>query len=167
MSVEIRHARPRDAAQLVELARAVGSEPDGWLITDGAWRTVSEERRHLRSARHSPHHCILVAEDGRGIVGRLSIARNPHPACAHVADIGLMVAQGARRQGVGGALLAAAERWAAAAGVTKIELHVFPHNDAALALYERAGYRREGYRQGQFRRAGGLVDAILMAKIIE
>lgn len=166
MSVSVRRAVPRDAAQLVALARAVGSEPEGWLITGGEWRTTAEERRHVRRMRGSPHHCLLVAERGGAIVGRLSIARNPHPACSHVADIGLMVARDARRQGVGAALLEAAERWAAAVGVRKIELHVFPHNQAALALYERAGYRREGYREAQFSRANGLVDAILMAKMI-
>jgi RimJ/RimL family protein N-acetyltransferase len=109
---------------------------------------------------------VIVAEDAGEIVGRLSIARDSHPACAHVADIGLMVAQGARRQGVGRALLEAAERWARSSGIAKIELHVFPYNDAALALYERAGYEREGYRRVHFRRGGRLVDAILMAKVL-
>jgi RimJ/RimL family protein N-acetyltransferase len=98
------------------------------------------------------------------VVGRLSIVRDPHPACAHVADVGLMVARRERRRGIGRALLEAAECWAGEVGVTKLELHVFPHNEGALALYERAGYRREGYRARHFRRGGELVDAILMAK---
>ena len=45
----------------------------------------------------------------------------------------------------------------------KLELHVFPHNDAAIALYEKLGYRREGYRKEHYRRGDGYVDAILMA----
>jgi putative acetyltransferase len=77
-----------------------------------------------------------------------------------------MVARTHRRRGVGRALLAAAEDWARGAGVTKIELHVFPHNGAALALYERSGYEREGYRPRHFRRGSELVDAILMAKML-
>jgi RimJ/RimL family protein N-acetyltransferase len=166
VKASIRHASPGDAAALVELARSVGAEPEGWLISGGGWRTVGEERRYLRAARRSPHHAVIVAEDAGEIVGRLSIARDSHPACAHVADIGLMVAQGARRQGVGRALLEAAERWARSSGIAKIELHVFPYNDAALALYERAGYEREGYRRVHFRRGGRLVDAILMAKVL-
>ena len=32
--------------------------------------------------------------------------------------------------------MAAAEAWAREVGVLKLELHVFPHNDAAIALYE-------------------------------
>lgn len=166
MSVQIRQAEPRDATRLVELARDVGAEPGGWLITDGEWRSVGEERRHLRRVRSSRHACVLVAELDHALVGRLSIARDSQPACAHVADLGLMVARHARRQGVGRALLEAAEQWARSAGVTKIELHVFPHNDAAIGLYEGAGYQREGYRRSQYRRGTSFVDAIVMAKMI-
>ncbi len=128
---------------------------------------MGEERRYLRAIRRSLHVAVLVAEGESGVVGRLSITRDPHPACAHVADVGLMVARAERRRGIGSALLAAAEGWAGEAGVTKLELHVFPHNAAALALYERAGYRREGYRARHFRRGRELVDAILMAKELD
>jgi ribosomal protein S18 acetylase RimI-like enzyme len=83
-----------------------------------------------------------------------------------VADLGLMVAVSHRRMGVGRALLEAAEAWARQAGVRKLELHVFPHNEAAVALYEGMGYEREGYRRDHYRRAAGYVDAILMAKMI-
>jgi ribosomal-protein-alanine N-acetyltransferase len=159
-----RRAEASDAAALVALARAVSAEPGRWLVTAGDWRSVGDERRHLRSARRSSDVLVLVAQAEAGIVGRLTIVRDPNPACGHVADIGLMVAREHRRRGVGRALLHAAERWARQVGIRKIELHVFPHNVAALALYESVGYQREGYRARHFRRAGELVDAILMAK---
>ena len=50
--------------------------------------------------------------------------------------------------------MAAAEEWARRAGVTKLELHVFPHNEPAIALYEKLGYEREGLRRGHYARAG-------------
>jgi RimJ/RimL family protein N-acetyltransferase len=166
VSVRIRRADAGDAASLVELARAVGSEPEGWLITDGEWRSTWEERRYLRAIRSSPHAAVFLAEADGEVVGRLSIVRDPHPASDHVADIGLMVAGSHRRRGIGLALMKSAEEWARGAGVTKIELHVFPHNEPAIALYERLGYEREGLRHGHYRRGETLLDAILMAKEI-
>src|SRR6185312_12063903 len=99
--------------------------------------------------------------DTKGIlVGRLSLTRDPNPSSAHVADLGLMVAASHRRQGIGTALLQRAEGWAREAGVTKLELHVFPHNEPAIALYERMGFEREGYRKAHYRRDDGYQDAI-------
>jgi len=166
VTISVRRAEPRDASELVDLARTVGSEEEGWLITNGEWRSASEERRYLRAIRRSRHAAVLVAEVPERIVGRLSIARDPHPASGHVADVGVMVARDHRRQGAGRALMATAEDWARSVGVSKIELHVFPYNAAALALYESLGYEREGLRRRHYSRGDELVDAVLMAKEI-
>jgi RimJ/RimL family protein N-acetyltransferase len=159
----IRPAEPGDAAALVELAQAVGSEPEGWLITTSNWRSAGDERRYLKSIRRYPHAAVFVAEVPEGIVGRLSVGRDPHPASHHVADLGLMVARSHRRRGIGRALLEAAVEWARAREVRKLELHVFPHNAGAIELYERFGFEREGFRKEHYRRPDGFVDAILMA----
>ena len=159
----IRQAAPGDAAALVRLAREVGAEPEGWLISTSEWRGAGDERRYLRTLRRSRDAAVFVAEADEGIVGRLSVGRDRHPASAHVADLGLMVAKGHRRRGIGRALLEQAVDWARGTGVTKLELHVFPHNEPAIRLYETFGFRREGYRERHYRRNGGLVDAVLMA----
>jgi RimJ/RimL family protein N-acetyltransferase len=166
VSVEVRAAASGDAGALVELARAVGAEPQGWLVTDGEWRSVGDERRYLRAIRRSRHAAVLVAETDGEIVGRLSITRDPHPASRHVADLGLMVAEDHRRRGAGRALMLAAEDWARAGGVVKIELHVFPYNTAAIALYDELGYEREGLRRMHYRRGDEFLDVVLMAKEI-
>ena len=162
----VRVAEPGDAERLVELAREVGAEEEGWLITSGDWRSPSAERRYLKAVRRHPDAVVFVAESNGGIVGRLSISRDQHPASEHVADLGVMVSRGHRRQGIGLALMEAAEQWARTAGVRKLELHVFPHNTPAIALYEKLGYQREGLRREHYRRGDELIDAILMAKVV-
>ncbi|MEI8105044.1 MAG: GNAT family N-acetyltransferase [Actinomycetes bacterium] len=167
MTINVRPAEPGDAARIVELARAVCGEPERWLLAGERWRSVADERRYIRALRRHPGATLIVAADDEQIVGRLSLSRDPHPASRHVADLGLMVAASHRRRGIATALLQTAERWAQGAGVTKLELHVFPHNDAAIALYEKVGYIREGLRRSQYRRQNGEhVDALLMAKLL-
>lgn len=164
MSFVVRPADPADAAGLTQLGDAVASEPEGWLATQNGWRSVGDERRYLRALRRYPHAAVFVAEAEDGeIVGRLSLSRDQHPASRHVADLGLMVASSHRRQGIGRALLDAAVEWAREHEVHKLELHVFPYNEAAIGLYEQFGFEKEGYRKQHYRRGDEFVDAILMA----
>ncbi len=163
----VRRAEPTDAQGLAELGDAVGAEPEGWLVTTNGWRSATDERRYLRAIRRYPHAAVFVAEDDGLIVGRLSVARDQHPASQHVADLGLIVAATHRRRGIGTALLEAAAEWARESGVRKLELHVFPWNEPALALYERFGFVKEGYRHAHYRRGDEYVDAILMAYLVQ
>ena len=165
--IRIRDAEPGDARQLVELAQAVSRESGAFLLTTDTWRGVAEERRFIRSLRRNPDALLLVGEDVGMIVARLSAARDTHPASRHVADLGLMVAAEYRRRGIGRALLDRTVDWARHVRVRKLELHVFPWNDPAIALYEAYGFEREGLRRGHYVRDGEEVDAVLMAYRVE
>ena len=165
--IRVRRAEPSDAASLVALAQAVGGEEGRWILATESWRSVSNERRYLKTVLRHPHATVIVAVDGDDVVGRLSLSRDPHPASQHVADLGLMVAESHRRQGIGKQLLEEAITWSRSVGVQKLELHVFPWNEPALRLYESFGFEREGYRRQHYARDDELVDAILMAFIID
>jgi RimJ/RimL family protein N-acetyltransferase len=162
----VRRAAPGDAHALVELAESVGREDGRWILGTGPWRSVPDERRYLRTIDRHADAAVFVAEDGTRIVGRLSLARDPHPASRHVADLGLMVAESHRRRGVGTMLLDRAVAWARESTVRKLELHVFPWNEPALGLYESFGFEREGFRRRHYERGGELVDAVLMAYFV-
>lgn len=161
--IGIRPAEPGDAPALVELAAEVSREEGAWLLTTDTSRSIVAEKRYLRAVRRHPDAAVFVAEAEERVVGRLSLARDAHPASRHVADLGLMVAASHRRHGVGRSLLEQAVAWARVSSVTKLELHVFPWNAPAIALYEAFGFEREGYRKRHYLREGQPVDAILMA----
>lgn len=161
--IVIRPAESGDAQALVELASEIGGEEGSWLLTTAEWRTAADERRYLRAVRRHPDAAVFVAEEEGRVFARLSLSRDVHPASRHVGDVGLMVASTHRRRGVGRALLEQAVVWAQGSAIQKLELHVFPWNQPAIALYESFGFEREGVRRGQYLRDGVPVDAILMA----
>ena len=59
--------------------------------------------------------------------------------------------------------MAEAFRWAVEVGVEKIMLSVYPHNQAAIALYRRFGFVEEGRLVGHSRKSTGYEDEILMS----
>jgi RimJ/RimL family protein N-acetyltransferase len=155
----VRPAVPADADALVDLGQKVAGEPELWLTYD---RTRGDERRNVRNVQRDSNVAVLVAETADGVVGRLSIARDRSPLSRHVAELGLMVAAGARRRGVGSALMEEAMRWARGSGIVKLELTVFPHNAPAIALYRKLGFREEGLLRRRYFIDGRYIDAMLM-----
>lgn len=164
--IRVRRAEPGDARALVALAEQVATEEGRWILGTPAWRSVADERRYLRTVQRHPDAAVFVAEEEGEVAGRLSLTRDPHPASRHVADLGLMVAAGHRRRGIGTALLREAVVWARTARIRKLELHVFPWNEPALRLYESFGFQREGYRRRHYLRGDEEVDAVLMAYFV-
>ena len=75
----------------------------------------------------------------------------------------IAVDPGARRQGVGRALLGAALQAAAERGVQSVFLEVAEDNPAAAALYAGAGFEPIGRRRAYYPRVGGAaVDALAL-----
>jgi RimJ/RimL family protein N-acetyltransferase len=156
-AVTVRRAREADLDAMVELFAAVAEE-GRWIAAEPP---VDREQRRQRFAEDlgDDHTVTLVADAGGELVGQLGLRL----AGYGVADLGMLVAAGWRRRGVGSALLRAGIDWARQAGAHKIALQVWPHNQAAVALYERFGFQHEGrLRRHYRRRSGELWDAIVM-----
>lgn len=86
---------------------------------------------------------LLVAEHGGAIVGTVQVIWAQPENQPHRGDVAkMLVHRRARGRGIGGALLAAAEREAAAAGRTLLVLDTASSD--AERLYARQGWRRCG-----------------------
>lgn len=135
-----------------------------FLRIDGVTRLRARDvRRRVRRGWTRDHADVVAVTAGR-VVGHLSVAREEGAATRHVASLGMAVARDWRGRGVGSALLAEAFRWARWAGVEKLALSVYPHNEAALALYRKFGFQQEGRLTGHSKKSYGYEDEIVMGR---
>jgi ribosomal protein S18 acetylase RimI-like enzyme len=76
--------------------------------------------------------------------------------------LGMGVERGARGNGLGRALLAAAIAWARTAELAWLDLGVFAHNERARALYRTVGFVEVGTTRDRFRVDGVVIDDVAM-----
>lgn len=87
---------------------------------------------------------LLVAEDGQGLCGTVQLVLTQPENQPHRADVSkMLVHRRARRQGLGAALMQAAEATARACGKTLLVLDTVTGGDGER-LYERLGWVRVG-----------------------
>ena len=158
----MRAATRDDLDALVEVHWAVAAE-GRWLGTETPFDRPAK-RRSMAETVESPQATMLVADAAdEGVVGYLSV----HLAPYGVAEVGMALVQDWRGKGLGAALLKSAIDWAVEAGAHKMALEVWPDNEAAIALYRKAGFVEEGRKRRHYRRANGeLWDAVLMGRAL-
>ena len=134
--ITIRDVRSEDAADLVSLIAELGYPVDQHELWSRIEKMPAEFYRTL----------VAVAENKVvGFVGLLTL-----PVYEHSRPIGwilaLCVASDQRGNGVGKALMTAAEEHYRNQGVTDIRLHSGLQRDDAHGFYEATGFEKSGYR---------------------
>jgi RimJ/RimL family protein N-acetyltransferase len=159
--------RPVTEADFEELARGLKIVVDEkrWVAIQPP---VSEaELAERLEERLAEGRLLLALEDpdaegGPALVGHIDLHRTRIDG---VWALGMWILPGARGKG-GGRMLLETAIDARPADVHKIELEVWPHNEAAIALYERLGFEREGLRRDHYRRRDGkLHSSVIMARL--
>lgn len=97
----------------------------------------------LQSLFRNPDVAILVARQGTDIVGCVAITDRP-PDTAYVGM--LCVDPPFQSSGLGGRLLATAERFCAGLGVRRMEMRVIDRRAELIAWYDRNGWSDSGTR---------------------
>ena len=161
--LRIRHLEPGDAADVQELA----SDPSVYgntlqLPFPSSATMASRMDKLLCAGRYQ-----LVCENAAGkVVGSAGLWRLDEARLEHIAGFGINVHRDWQRRGVGTLLMAAtldlADSWI---GFERIELTVYPDNQAALALYRKFGFVEEARMRAHSFRNGAYHDALLMGRL--
>lgn len=158
--LEIRPATPSDARAFLEFWKAIVAE-ERFVRTEEVRTPLRGYRRRFR--QRSELETDIVALEGGRLVGHVTVQRERHPVTHHVASISIAVAADARGRGIGRRLMEQAIGWSTRAGIEKLVLSVYPHNEAAIALYRGFGFVEEGRLARHSRKSYGYEDEILMA----
>ncbi len=138
MQVKIRSATEQDAPAAARLMTQLAEQTRG-DIDPGV-----EDR--LQVMIELPQYAIFAVEDEKGqVVGLLSASQRwtlwHTGPCALIEE--LVVDEGARRQGIGRALIQAALDWARDQGCSEVEVSTDHDNTGARAFYKRLGFESE------------------------
>ena len=113
-------------------------------------------------AAHLPEHRFVAELDGR-VAGWVALTPYSHRAVyGGVADESVYVAESARGNGIGRALLAAAIESARSGGLWTLQAGVFPENAPSLALHRSLGFREVGVRERIGQLDGAWRDVVLL-----
>lgn len=141
--IEIRPARPEDAAGIAAVLRDVG-----WfehINGEGEGETTARVAEQLARCAADASHTVLVAADATGqIAGYAAIHWFPNLMKGGDGYISELFLRGAvRGQGIGGELLAAIEREAERRGINRLMLF----NRKERASYQRGFYPSHGFAE--------------------
>lgn len=133
--IQHRPYQERDAADLAA------------LLADLGYPAEKEAVKTRMAGLTADHHTIVAESDGRiaGFIGLLKVQAYETPVPLGYI-LALSIATDQQRRGIGKALVAAAEEYFRAQGVTDIRVSSGLHREEAHRFYEALGYRKTGYR---------------------
>ncbi len=139
----IKRAKPEDIKRVVEIARE--SFPDPWSEESFAGELTADGAFYVAENNGSLDGYIIIRSMGEEY---------------EILDVA--VAQSARRDGIGEAMLATAVNFAFESWGKKVWLEVRESNEAALGLYKKYKFKEVGRRKGYY--SNPTEDAILMER---
>ncbi len=162
-----REATESDAGAIITHCDQVGGETD--FLTYGAGQfgiTVDEERVFIRQ-HHLKGNLMLVSLVDDTLVGVSTITRTSlRDRLMHVGVLGITVQKAFWRLGIATRTMDALIDWSRGAGLCKLNLEVFAHNTAAIALYKKCGFETEGQNRRAVRLGDRFVDSMWMGLLL-
>ncbi|HEX4087743.1 MAG TPA: GNAT family N-acetyltransferase [Trebonia sp.] len=146
-AIATRPAEEGDRTGILELAPRLAEGVAPWRDQAEAPLAARRWLEDSLAAAKAGDGAVIVAADADGIAGVITIRPSTHFTGERDGYIGeLAVADRAARQGVGRALVVAADAWAGGHGLRHLTLHTGAYNANARAFYAALGFAEEEVR---------------------
>ncbi|OGS99259.1 MAG: ribosomal-protein-alanine N-acetyltransferase [Gallionellales bacterium RIFCSPLOWO2_12_FULL_59_22] len=132
---------------------------DAVLAIEQAVQRFPWTRGNFADALNCGYDCRVDEVDNGAIRGYAILM----PVADEAELLAIGVAQAEQRKGLGSAMLAGMLDMAREKNLRRVFLEVRASNDAAIALYRRAGFGEIGLRRDYYQNASGSEDALVMA----
>ena len=168
--VVIRNAEEKDAEALIQYLKITTAETP-FLIRepDEVNLTLEQEKAFLKAQNESPGNLMLIAVvDGRHAGNCSLMSLGNYRRYRHRCSIAIALYQEYCGLGIGTAMLEILLDIAGKTGYEQAELEVIADNKAAIALYEKLGFRTYGTFPRNMKYADGrYADAFWMMKQLQ
>jgi phosphinothricin acetyltransferase len=156
-AISIRDLRPGDWSEVSRIYA------EGIATRNATFETEVPSWEDWNAAHLADHRLVAVA--GGEVVGWIALVPVSKRACYRgVAEVSAYVAEEARGQGIGAALLAVVIESAEREGIWTLETGVFPENAPSLVLLKRFGFREVGIRERISQLDGVWRDVVLLER---
>ncbi|WP_314065116.1 GNAT family protein [uncultured Vagococcus sp.] len=144
--IHIREAMPADAAAILDYLNKIGGESINLLFTENAFvnTTIPEEAAIIKKMVAGTNSTMILALDGQQVVSVSSLNGSDRPRAAHRTTLAISVSRTHWNRGIGSKVLNRLIDIAKSKELEIIDLEVKADNQAAIRLYQKAGFKEIG-----------------------
>lgn len=163
MNIDINFVKIKDAKEIIEYCKQVGSESDNLSFgSEGLGISVNEEERIILNFLQDKKSMMFVARHNGKIVG-LAAYRSMPRRFSHRADIGISILKDYWGNKIATRLIETMLDFAKNVARSKvISLEVATDNIRAIRLYEKFGFEKIGLFKKYFKVGDEFLDAYIM-----
>lgn len=164
----IREARIEDAEALLKHAEKVYGEGRNLLTAPEEFNVTLEQEVQWLKDNKVKGHLTLVGEHDSIIVGMLNATKGSRKRVKHICMFGISIQEEFCNHGLGSKMIQRLLDWAKEAkDIEKVCLEVFAHNERAIHVYEKLGFKVEGRKERHVKFEDGTYsDELIMGQFI-
>ena len=162
--MNIREIQEKDAELFLNLLLELDNQTKFMILEPGERKNDPEVTRSIIKKKLEDSF-MYVAEEEK-LVGFLTAQRGSANRIKHTAYIVIGILGGHRGKGIGRKLFEELEKWSAKNNIKRLELTVMTHNEKAVNLYKKMGFKIEGVKEHSILVDEEFIDEYYMGKIL-